>query len=142
MKDMYEYKLFTVAVEDFMDFLFKKRAWRLLDEKLSYYKNKGWKGFNIVKISQWERLAYEMYTESNDISLKSIKVFAHSLSTSEFLKLETWIKTSKHSLDAWKKSSISIEDSEKIIQARLIHLAYMAIAAKPISIGNIMAKEE
>ena len=139
---MDEYSLFTIAVEKFVESLSKKRDWQHLDSTLAYYKNKGWPEHKLKKIYQWERLAYDMYTGSNDLSLKAIKAFAHSLSSSEFLKLEVWIKTSQHSLDAWKKSSVSIDDPKTIIQARLIHLAYMAKAARPVSIGEVIAKEK
>ena len=139
---MDEYSLFTVSVEKFTDSLSKKRDWKHLDRKLSSYRNLGWTDTKLKKAYQWERKAYEMYSSSHNDALKSIKSFAHSLSSEDFVKLEVWIKTSKYSLEAWNKSSISISDSENIIKARIIHLAYMAVAAKPISIGNIIAKEE
>jgi hypothetical protein len=142
MKIMDEYSLFNVAVEKFLDSLSKKRDWQHLDHTLSYYRNRGWDDKKLKKVYQWERKAYDMYTKSNDDSLRSIKTFAHSLTPKDFLKLEVWIKTSKFSRDAWHKSSISINDSKNIIKARLIHLAYMAKAAKPVNIGNIIAKEE
>lgn len=133
---------YNYAVESFLDSLEKKESWQNLEKKLNEYKNKGWEDSKLKKAYQWERKAYDMYTEAHEKSMTSIKIVAHGLTIEEFQKLELWIRTSKNSKKACNRSSIGLNDPLNIIKARLIHLVYMAKAAKPVNIGALIAKQE
>jgi len=138
---MLRHKHFSHAVDNFIDALRKKRAWKNIEKNMEVLKER-LSEKNRRKLLEWERNAYSIYSAANDKTLELVKIVAHSMTPEEIHELESWIKTNSNSKSAWEKNILSVDDSVNVIKAKVAHLIYMARAARPINIGEIIHKSE
>lgn len=130
---------FEKSLKSYIIQLQKKKVWKDLEFRMLERKDAGWKVSKLKTLFNWERNAYNQYTEALNDAINNIKKMSQNLTKKEAEELKTWIKKSPSSQKAWDKNdNLSIDDSLRLIEARVVHLAYMDKHMNTINIGEII----
>ena len=137
---MSPYERFDDAVEEYVDSLKKKRAWKRLEHNRNLAEARGWGPDKLQKYGEWLKHAFNLHEQQRDKSMHLFKRIAQEITEEDLVKLQEWIGYSKASREAWRRKIVSIDNDVSIIAARIVHTVFMIRTEEQIKIGTLIKK--
>lgn len=137
---MIPYDRFTESVEEYIDSLKNKRAWKRLEQNRNIAEKNGWPIDKLEKYGEWMKVAFYVHNNQREKALAIVKKVAWSITDEDLAMLKDWIGRSRVSKDAWRQKKVSVDTQKNIIYARIAHLIFSIRTNDEVEIGDLIKK--